>query len=72
MQPRYYDAAGRIDHEAIKAYANELRHQAICEFWAGLSSRAAAIFAGLRRNAAAHASAIAHPVHLLRSHHRSG
>jgi hypothetical protein len=74
MQPRYYDAAGRIDHEAIKAYAGELRQQAISEFWTGLSSRAAAMFAGLRGKAAAHvgASAIAHPGHLPRSRHRPG
>ena len=64
----------RIDYESIKADANELRCQAISEFWPELFSRAAIMFAGLQRKAAAHvgAWAITHPANLPRSRHRSG
>ena len=74
MQPRYYDASGQIDHDAVKAYASELRSEAIDAFWSGLSARAGIVFATLRGKAAAHvgASAMARPSHLPLSRHRSG
>jgi hypothetical protein len=50
MEPRYYDAAGHIDYEAIKAYAGELRREASDAFWSGLFPAAASFFA--RRAAA--------------------
>lgn len=40
MTPRYYDAAGHIDYDAIKSYARALREQAIEAFWHSMSSRA--------------------------------
>jgi hypothetical protein len=74
MQPRYYDASGHIDHDAVKAYASELRSEAIDAFWSELSARVGVVFARWRGKAAAHvgASAMAHPRHLPLSRHRSG
>lgn len=62
MQPPYYDTAGHIDYTGIKAYARQLRDEAVDAFWAGLMHRATSIFANLRRRAGIHvgASAIAH------------
>ena len=57
MQPRYYDTAGHIDYTAIKAYARQLRDEAVNAFWAGLMLRAENLFAKLRRSGGAHAAA---------------
>lgn len=57
METRNHDAARYIDHEPFKAYALELRREAIDEFWFGLSAKVASIFAKWRHGAAAHAHA---------------
>jgi hypothetical protein len=54
MEPRYYDAAGRIDYEAITAYSHRLRNEAIASLWCLLAERAASLSAKLRETAAAH------------------
>ena len=57
MQPRYYDSAGHIDYTAIKAYARQLRDEAVDAFWAALTVRVASTVAKLRRSGGAHAAA---------------
>lgn len=51
METRYYDAALRIDHEAVKAYALELRSQAIDSAWRQLVSKVTGLVDGLRLDA---------------------
>lgn len=52
MEPRYYDAAGHINYEALEAYSGELRHEAIDAFWSALLAKEASLFAKLRGAAA--------------------
>lgn len=51
MEPRYRDAEGRIDYEAIERYAGKLRHEAIDAFWSALFAKLAMRFTNLRGNA---------------------
>ena len=56
MEPRYYNAAGHIDYDAVKPYAAQLRREAIDAFWSGLFQAAAVLFGKLRQGAIAQTS----------------
>jgi hypothetical protein len=51
METRYYDAALRIDHEALKAHALALRNEAIDSSWRQLVSKVSGLIGGLRLDA---------------------
>jgi hypothetical protein len=68
MEPRYYDAAGRIDYEAITAYSHRLRNEAIASLWCLLAERVASFSAKLLEAAVAHVNQRA----ARRPGHRSG
>lgn len=50
MEPRYYDAAGRIRYDALSLYAIRLRREAIDAFWTALAGKAANLFAQPRHS----------------------
>jgi hypothetical protein len=52
METRYYDAALRIDHEALKSHALALRNEAIESAWRQLVSKVSGLIDGLRLQAA--------------------
>jgi hypothetical protein len=51
MEPRYYDATGCVNYEAIETYSGELRHQAIDAFWSQVFAKVALAFTKFRRSA---------------------
>lgn len=51
METRYYDAALRVDHEAVKARALALRSEAIESAWKQLVSKVSGLIDGLRLDA---------------------
>jgi hypothetical protein len=61
MEPRYYDAAGNIDFDSIRAHSIELRQKAVDAFWSDLFARLAIVFAKMQRSSRPlKASAAAH------------
>jgi hypothetical protein len=71
METRYYDAALRIDHEALKARALALRNEAIDSSWRQLISKVSGLIGGLRLEAAPRSSE-RETAHFGRRRHRLG
>lgn len=69
METREYEAALRIDHEAVKAYALQQRGNAIDATWKRVVSTVAGLVDGLRLDKPAASARLSH---LRQPHHRSG